>query len=99
MNKKILYLTLKKKWFDLIASNKKKIEYRKIKEYWSKRLFDGLTEETGWQPKEFDEVHFRNGYGKNRPFMRVEFIKITYGMFEKKRHYAIYLGEVLETRK
>ena len=35
---KILHLTLKKKWFDMIASGEKKEEYRDIKMYWWKRL-------------------------------------------------------------
>lgn len=35
----VLYLTLKKKWFDMIASGVKREEYREIKEYWLKRLF------------------------------------------------------------
>ena len=34
----ILKLTLKKKWFDMILSEKKTEEYREIKDYWSKRL-------------------------------------------------------------
>lgn len=33
-----LHLTIKKKWFDMIASGEKKEEYREIKEYWIKRL-------------------------------------------------------------
>lgn len=35
---KILYLTLKKQWFDLINQNIKTEEYREIKSYWIKRL-------------------------------------------------------------
>ncbi|MDM8539125.1 ASCH domain-containing protein [Desulfobacterales bacterium HSG17] len=31
----ILLLTLKHKWFDLIASGKKRREYREIKPYWA----------------------------------------------------------------
>ncbi len=65
---RILHLTLKKKWFDLIASGKKKIEYRVFKPYWEKRLLD----ENGMIYR-FDEVHFKNGYDKNAPFMRVDF--------------------------
>jgi hypothetical protein len=34
----VLCLTLKKKWFDMIASGEKKEEYREIKMYWWKRL-------------------------------------------------------------
>lgn len=35
---KTLTLSLKKQWFDLIKSGKKKEEYRKLNEYWIKRL-------------------------------------------------------------
>ena len=35
---KILHLTLKKKWFDMILSGEKTDEYREIKPYWTKRL-------------------------------------------------------------
>ena len=59
---RILHLTLKRKWFDLIASGKKTIEYREYKPYWEKRLVG----------KNYQEVHFRNGYAKNAPFMRVK---------------------------
>lgn len=35
---KTLHLTLKKKWFEMIASGEKKEEYRDIKPYWLNRL-------------------------------------------------------------
>jgi hypothetical protein len=35
---KVLHLTLKKKWFDMIASGEKTEEYREIKAYWASRL-------------------------------------------------------------
>jgi hypothetical protein len=35
---KTLHLTLKKQWFDLIASGEKREEYREIKRYWADRL-------------------------------------------------------------
>jgi len=54
---RILHLTLKKKWFDLIASGKKTMEYREAKQYWRNRLLDGE------DPKNFDVVRFKNGYG------------------------------------
>lgn len=34
----ILHLTLKKKWFDMIAAKVKKEEYREIKDYWIRRF-------------------------------------------------------------
>lgn len=37
---KVLHLTLKKKWFDMIASGQKKEEYREIKQHWASRLID-----------------------------------------------------------
>ena len=40
---------------------KKTTEYREYKPYWVRRLLK----------KKFDEVHFRNGYSKNSPFMKV----------------------------
>ncbi len=35
---KTLHLTLKKGWFDMIASGEKKEEYREIKPYWIRRF-------------------------------------------------------------
>jgi len=34
----LLVLRVKKKYYDLIRSGEKKVEYREIKEYWTKRL-------------------------------------------------------------
>lgn len=65
---RILHLTLKRKWFCLIASGEKKHEYREMKPYWEKRLLQGPDGEG----REFDEVHFRNGYRKDSPFMKVK---------------------------
>jgi len=81
----ILHLTLHKKWFDEILAGTKKIEYREIKPYWMKRLFnlDGT-------PKKFDEIFFRNGYAKNCPKMRVKCLGIRKG----KKEYEILLGGV-----
>ena len=39
MKKKILTLTISKQWFDMIADDKKKEEYREVKPYWIARLF------------------------------------------------------------
>lgn len=58
----ILHLTLKKKWFDLIASGQKTIEYREMKLYWIRRLIG----------KNFDCIEFRNGYGKDVPKLTIE---------------------------
>lgn len=93
MKKKILHLTLKKKWFDLIASGKKKEEYRDFKQYWKRRLLH----------KMYDEVQFRNGYRKNSPLMRVEIrgVSIADVHFEDKikKIFIIKLGKVLKIKR
>lgn len=84
----------------MIANGKKKHEYREYKPYWKKRLIkpDG-------NPKHFDEIHFRNGYSKKSPFMRVKFVRIGHvGQSWKTEHgeiiwpetIVITLGPVLE---
>ena len=88
MKKKILHLTIKKKWFDLIAIGRKTWEYREIKLYWARRLVN----------KEFDEIHFRNGYHKKSPFMRVEYIYKKKKLIGGVGYYAIKLGKILETK-
>ena len=67
MNMDILQLTLKKQWFDLVASGEKRFEYREYKPHWIFRLL------THGGIRFFDEVRFTNGYGKHRPFIRIEF--------------------------
>jgi ASC-1-like (ASCH) protein len=86
MEKRILYLTLKKKWFDLIKSGEKRIEYREVKPYWTKRLLDkdGLF-------KQWDEIHFRNGYGFDKPLLITEF----WGIIEHNGFYEILIGDIL----
>lgn len=56
---KILDLPLKKEWYEMIESGEKKEEYREVKPYWTKRLFN----EDG-SYKKFDAIKFRYGYTK-----------------------------------
>jgi hypothetical protein len=90
---KILKLTLHRRWFDDIAAGIKKREYRSIKPHWSSRLLncDG-------EFRDYDEVWFTNGYGSTRPFMRVEFLGISYEDYEDERCFSIALGEIFEIR-
>jgi hypothetical protein len=89
---KILHLTLKKKWFDLIRSGEKKEEYREIKKYWIDRLAEysmieysgtiaeGLIDNvTVFEYKHFDIIRFTNGYGKNAPTFDIECKSISIG--------------------
>lgn len=91
--KKILHLTLKKKWFDQIMEGKKKVEYREIKPYWTKRLCnpDGTY-------KHFDYIIFKNGYSKTVPWIIVKHEGMSQGYYSEwdKRVYCIALGEVLQ---
>lgn len=105
---KILHLTLKKKWFDMIASGEKKEEYREIKDYWSKRFgyYYETDRESGYWDEgttaHYDVVRFRNGYSKNAPVMDVEFIdmemklgKPEWGAEPGKKYFVIELGEII----
>lgn len=89
-----LHLTLKKKWFDMIASGIKREEYREIKPYWSKRLMCAK------QP--FDKILFRNGYGKNAPKILIEFTRlesglgiIEWGAPEAQEVFILRLGKII----
>ena len=86
MNKRILYLTLKRHWFDEIYSGRKKNEYRDMTDYWSKRLLGRV----------YDEIHFRNGYTESCPWMRVQWLGIKSDTANKM--FDIELGEILETK-
>lgn len=90
---RILCLTLNREPFVEILEGRKKVEYRWFKPYWITRLHN----------KEYDIVQFSNGYGNDRPAMRVEFkgIRIFTGSspIGTGQQYAISLGDVLETWK
>lgn len=103
---KILHLTLKKRWFDMIAIGEKKEEYREIKRYWIQRLCNEVEYELGssWNAifKKFDAVSFKNGYGKNAPSMLVKFEGLQqkegnpdWGAEPGKEYFVIKLGEII----
>lgn len=74
MEKKVLTLSVKKEWYDKILSGEKKEEYREIKEYWDKRLYDVVKSAAGFiaVPKPFTHVLFINGYGDDKPRIEKE---------------------------
>lgn len=97
---KVLHLTLKKKWFDLIEKGVKKEEYREMKPYWTKRLFNDLGNR--FESKEYDCIRFRNGYSKDAPTMDVEFKGVRrdlgikqWGAIPGEVYYVISLGKIL----
>lgn len=79
--RKILNMTLKRKWYDMILSGQKKEEYREIKPYWLKRFkyfknYDDMCEELNY---EYTHILFRNGYSKKAPSFLIELINIDFG--------------------
>jgi len=87
----ILHLTLFKKWFDEILSGKKTEEYRDLSLYWTKRLWDVNNN----CPREYKEIWFRNGYGKMKPFMKIEFKSIE--VDKEANQFIIHLGKLIDT--
>lgn len=91
---KILHLTLKKKWFDMILSGEKNEEYREIKFYWTKRLDN----------RQYDIIRFTNGYSPNSPTMDVEVKSIEKGFglpqwgAADDQVYILSLGNILSTQ-
>ncbi len=101
---KILHLTLKKKWFDAISSGEKRNEYREDKPYWRSRLTIVNPMDGRLCFKKFDQVVFKNGYGKNAPRMVLWCLGIELfsgyveGLSVGKagRYFVIKLGSILE---
>lgn len=92
--KRILTLTLKKQWYDMIERRHKpkKEEYRDIKPFFNSRL----------EGKHYDEVEFINGYHPDARRMRLrileivkDFGKLEYGGNPKVKYWVIRLGKKL----
>jgi signal peptidase I len=87
-----LRLTLKKKWFDMIASGEKTEEYRTPSEWIFSRLIG----------KGYDVVEFSNGYGKHVPRVVVKYFgwhqgpgRTEWGASWQNRYVVIRLGHVI----
>ena len=95
---KILHLTLKKSWFDLMISGEKTTEFRKPSDWIKQRLID----------KEYALIRFVNGYGSDKPFFVTKYLGYEVAekdeeiLFKKetvvmkKGDYKIFLGEIIE---
>jgi len=75
-----LFLTIKRKYFDLIASGKKKIEYRDKSEYWRQRM-----------NRKYDKVIIRNGYRLDSPMLIAECA----GINRRGKYYKIMIGDII----
>lgn len=104
---KVLHLTLKKKWFDMVASGEKKEEYRELVDHWNKRLNFGNLSDVSinmyFLPKRFDAVTFIHGYQPNSPRTTLEWKGIEIGMGKPewgaepgKEYFVIKLGEIIK---
>ena len=68
--KKPIFLTIKRKWFDMILDWEKREEYREIKPYYTSRFLNaGLLNPETLEPYDDNRVYirFRNGYSKESP--------------------------------
>lgn len=100
---RILHLTLKKKWFDMIASGEKKEEYREIKPYWISRL---CAWKNAYDPcRDFTAIQFKNGYSKDAPTLLFESAGIEiatgnpeWGAEPGKEYFVIRLGAKMPNR-
>lgn len=91
-DRKILYLTLKRKWFSQVVEGTKKVEYREVKEYWVSRLFN----RDGTQVH-YDYVVFRNGYSRDSPTLMLEYNGIVgISDFEGVECFELELGNICE---
>lgn len=97
----MLVLPIKKEWFDMIASGKKKEEYREIKPYYDKRFmktfgFDYLNKRI--------EVIFRNGYSLTSPSVKCLCIlnkgygKQEWGAIKGKEYYILTIIKIIEIK-
>lgn len=86
-----LFLTIKKQYFDEISLGIKTEEFRIVKPYWEKRIIN----------KEYSHIIFQNGYNRNSPKLKVEYLgyelkKITHEFFGNKETtiFALKLGKI-----
>lgn len=102
---RILYLPLKKEWYNMIESGEKKEEYRDLTLYWIKRLVAYCSplkkEDAGCVFKDFTHVRFSYGYTKKTMTYKVENITIGEGKPEwgaptERNVFIIKLGERTE---
>jgi len=102
---KVLTMTLKKHWFDMIKAGVKKEEYREMKMYWIERLCEELGFEDGGivsKFKQYDQIKFINGYGKDAPRFTIECLGIEighgkpeWGAYPDQNTFIIKLGTII----
>lgn len=99
----ILPLVLKGKWYDLIASGKKREEYRDAKPYWHKRIARWLSNQgSDWNSLPTNKwliIGFSRGYRKSDMFFllhrhdRISHAEHPEWGEPETEHYVLGLGE------
>mgnify|MGYP004471057497 CR=1 FL=1 len=102
----MLTLPIKKKWFDMILSGKKKEEYREIKPYYISRfknLFFMYPNSGFPMPGcSRQEILFRNGYSNNSPSFIAECTldigegEEEWGAEKGKEYYILKIEKIVE---
>lgn len=85
--KSTLKIVIKKEWFDLIKSGKKKIEYREQSDFWVSRLYDENDKK-----RKYDQIEFINGYNKNARRMLTKYE----GFSSKDGLFHIKIGKIIK---
>jgi len=95
----MLIFPLKKQWYEKIKFGEKTIEYREVKDYWTKRLFPDIHEDLVGEPR---RCYLQLGYTKNRLEAWITKIEIVNGkdtdLQIDRRVYAIHLSDVSEVQ-
>lgn len=98
MAKDTLQLFLKFKWYDLIESGKKKVEYRKIKPYYDSRLLIEPDDGSPIRVRQYKSVVFHRGFTNTTMEWQVTKIDmghgdVAMGADAKYPVYRIHLGK------
>lgn len=84
-----LHLNLHRQHFAEIVAGSKRVEYRDVSPYWTKRL----------KGRDYEVVQFRNGYATKAPEMRVQFKGVRKVRKCGEPYYAIKLGRILSLKR
>lgn len=110
---KTLKLNVKHKWFEIMVTGQKRNEYRKPSEWIRSRLwYINNTDKNVfpvYEPRDYDFVEIRSGYGKHRPYFIAEFRYFSESLEEfyigygsglrvkvEPRDYIIKLGKIIK---
>lgn len=82
-----LKIFIKGKWFDMIASNEKKIEYRAVSPFWDSRLYD-----KEGKRRQYERIEFINGMKPDSRRLITEYL----GFSKRGDEYQIKIGRILK---